>query len=91
MYSAYLLLQTKFGKKKLVAGRLAKFEEISLIDEVYGRYDLVIRVDVEDTRSMEEFLQNNINTIEDIQKAENLVVADTGKLDHDDEDEDLGG
>ncbi len=89
MYSAYLLLQTKFGKKKLVAARLTKFEEISLIDEVYGRYDLVIRVDVEDTRSMEEFLQNNINTIEDIQKAENLVVADTGKLDHDDEDEDL--
>ncbi|MBU0461630.1 MAG: Lrp/AsnC ligand binding domain-containing protein [Nanoarchaeota archaeon] len=90
MYSSYLLLQTKFGKKKLVAGRLSKFPQITLIDEVYGRYDLVIRVDAEEPRAMEEFLQNNINTIEDIQRAESLVVVDNGALEHD-EDEDLEG
>lgn len=88
MYSAYLLVQTKFGKKKLVSARLTKFEEISLVDEVYGRYDLIVRIDVEDARALEEFLQNNIMTIEDIQKSENLIVADTGQLDSD-EDEDL--
>ena len=76
MYSVYLLLQTKFGKKKLVAARIAKFEEVSLIDEVYGRYDLVMRVDQADPKSMEEFLQNHINTIDDIQRAETLVVSD---------------
>ena len=86
MYSAYLLLQTKFGKKKLVAAILNKFEEISLIDEVYGRYDIILRIDVEDNRELEEFLQNNIQTIEDIQKSETLIVAHAESLEHEDED-----
>jgi DNA-binding Lrp family transcriptional regulator len=87
MYSAYLLLQTRFGKKKLVAARLANFEEISLINEVYGRYDIIIRIDVEEPRNLEEFLQNNIQTIEDIQRAESLIVADTGDFEHDEEED----
>lgn len=89
MYSSYLLIQTKFGKKKLVAARLTKFEEITTIDEVYGRYDLIIRIDVDTAKELEEFLQNNIQTIEDIQRAENLIVAHKEEIT--DEDEDLDG
>ncbi|MFQ5474822.1 MAG: Lrp/AsnC ligand binding domain-containing protein, partial [Candidatus Nanoarchaeia archaeon] len=70
MYSSYLLLQTKFGKKKIAAAKLAKFEEISVVDEVHGRFDLVVRVDVEDTRALEEFLQNHIMTLDEISKCE---------------------
>jgi len=83
MYSVYLLIQTKFGKKKMVASKLNNFEEISVLNEVYGRYDLVLKIDCEDSKTMEEFMQNNINTIDDIQQAETLVVAETE--DYDDE------
>ena len=79
MYSVYLLIQTKFGKKKLVAARLNKFEEISLLNETYGHYDMVLRIDCEDSNILEIFIQNNINTIEDIKHAETLVVAESDK------------
>ncbi|MBT5023388.1 Lrp/AsnC ligand binding domain-containing protein [Candidatus Woesearchaeota archaeon] len=85
MYSAYLLINTKFGKKKLVSTRLNNFEEVSLLNETHGRYDLVIRIDCEDANSFEEFMQNNINTIEDIQKAETLIVANTSSGFEDDD------
>lgn len=90
MFSTYLLLQTKFGKKKLVAARLKNFEEISIIDELHGRYDIIVRIDTEDQSSMEHFMQNNIHTIEDIQKAETLVVSSTLESERD-EDEDSEG
>ena len=56
---------------------LNNFEEISVLNEVYGRYDLVLKIDCEDSKTMEEFMQNNINTMDDIQQAETLVVAET--------------
>ncbi|MBT7903531.1 Lrp/AsnC ligand binding domain-containing protein [Candidatus Woesearchaeota archaeon] len=77
MYSAYLLLNTKFGKKKLVATRMNNFEEVAILNETYGRYDLIVKIDCETSTSFEEFMQNNINTIEDIQKCETLIIADT--------------
>ena len=73
--SAYMLMTTKFGKKRIVAKTLLKFEEIEFVEEVYGHYDIIIKIIVEDAETLEEFIQNNIRTIEDIDKAETLIVA----------------
>ncbi len=86
-FAAYLLLTTKFGKKKLVTSTLMKFEDISVIEEVYGRWDIIIRVEADSSASFEEFVQNKIRTIEDIEKAETLVIAN---INSDDEDEESG-
>lgn len=77
MYSVYLLVKAKFGKKKTVAAKLSKFEEISVLNEVYGSYDLVVRIDSEDSKTMEKFMASSINSISEVQSAETLVVADT--------------
>lgn len=73
--SAYMLIITKFGKKKIVAKQLLRFEEIEFVEEVYGHYDIIIKITVEDAITLEEFIQNYIRTIEDIDKADTLVVS----------------
>lgn len=81
MYSAYLLIQTKFGKATEVVSALKEFEEVSNVDSVYGRHDLVVKVEVETPKSLEAFLKNNILTIEDIQSNETLIVEHSQELD----------
>ncbi|MBW2965497.1 Lrp/AsnC ligand binding domain-containing protein [Candidatus Woesearchaeota archaeon] len=73
---AYMLIITKYGKKKTVSNKLLKFKEIEDIHEVYGEYDIVIKLSAPDMRKLEDFIQNNIRTIKDIQGTQTLVVSD---------------
>jgi len=85
MYSAYLLIQTKFGKAADVVSALKEFEEVSNVDSVYGRHDLVVKVEVETPKSLELFLKNKILTIEDIQSNETLIIEHSEELEIDEE------
>jgi DNA-binding Lrp family transcriptional regulator len=72
----YILIITKYGKKKEVASRLLKFKEIDDVHELYGQYDIIIKVSAPDMRKLEDFIQNNIRTIKDIEGTQTLVVSD---------------
>jgi DNA-binding Lrp family transcriptional regulator len=41
-----------------------------------GQYDIIIKVSAPDMRKLEDFIQNNIRTIKDIQATQTLVVSD---------------
>jgi len=72
----YILIITKYGKKKEVSNKLLKFKEIEDLHELYGQYDIIIKVSAPDMRKLEDFIQNNIRTIKDIQATQTLVVSD---------------
>ena len=78
MYSMFLMIVCKFGKKRLVSNRLMKFSEIKSINEVYGQYDIIVKIEANNPKEMEDFLQNKIRTIDDIDKIETAVIAETG-------------
>ncbi len=72
----YILIITKYGKKKAVANKLLKFKQIEDIHELYGQYDIIAKISAPDMRQLEDFIQNNIRTIKDIQGTQTLVVSD---------------
>jgi len=72
----YILIITKYGKKKAVANKLLRFKEIEDIHELYGQYDIIIKISAPDLRKLEDFIQNNIRTMKDIEGTETLVVSD---------------
>lgn len=73
---AYVLIMTAYGKKKDVSRKLLEFDEIKDIHEVYGQYDIIIQIKTENINTLEDFIQNNIRSIREIQKTETLVVSD---------------
>ena len=73
---AYILIITKYGQKKTVSNQLLKFQEIEDIHEIYGEYDIIIKISAPDMKKLEAFIQNNIRTIKDIQGTQTLIVSD---------------
>lgn len=89
MALVYMLIVAKFGKARLVANQLLKYDIIKEIHEVYGRFDILIKIQDKSLEDVERFIQNHIRTIENIDKAESLVASnnDVGR-EEDDFDED---
>jgi len=89
MNIVYLLVIAKFGKGRIVANQLVKYPQIKAVHEVFGRFDIIIKVVGKNIEEIEKFIQNKIRTMENIEKAETLVVsnADTGRDDDEEFDE----
>lgn len=72
----YMLINAKYGKKKKVSKKLAKFTQVERVHELYGQYDIIIKIKELTRRKLEDFIQKNIRSIGDIEGTETLVVAD---------------
>jgi len=75
----YMLIVTKYGTKKGVSTRLLRHSEIENIHELYGQYDLIVKIRAGDIKKLEEFIEKNIRVMPEIQRTETLVVSDIPK------------
>lgn len=76
MTLVYLLIRAEHGKEGLVKAALSNYSEIREIHEVFGRYDIMARVETEDTATFRKFINNKIRIIEGIKSTEPLFVSD---------------
>ncbi|RMF07214.1 Lrp/AsnC family transcriptional regulator [Candidatus Woesearchaeota archaeon] len=77
--TAFIMLHTKYGKNKLVYSALKKFPEIKEIYELFGRYDIIIKVEVQDLSELKSFLQNKLWLTDGITHAETLIASEKDK------------
>jgi len=73
---AYMLILTMYGKKKDVANRLIKFKQVENVHELYGQYDIIAKIRASSLRELEDFIQQNIRAMKDIERTETLIVSD---------------
>ena len=79
-----MLISVNHGKVKLVSRALLKLEEVIDLSEVYGRYDIVIKVQVEDDEALKKFnLIGGIATVE-------TLIALSDDHSHEEKEEELG-
>jgi len=76
MQSAYLTMKAKIGKLKLVTAALEELEEIIEFNEVYGRYDIIALIELEDMEELKTFIQNKIMIIAGLSYCETFIVRD---------------
>ena len=76
MFVAYMLVNVRQGKLKLVSTALRKFEQIKELHEIYGRFDIIAKAEFEDYHNLKEFIQNKVQIVEGITKTETLLVND---------------
>ncbi len=88
--AAYMLIQTTQGKLKIVSSSLKKFPEVTECHEVFGRFDIIAKIEVDDYESLKRFMQNKMLIIEGIRNTETMVVYDKVKdSNHDITDEEF--
>ncbi|MCM2324885.1 MAG: Lrp/AsnC ligand binding domain-containing protein [Candidatus Woesearchaeota archaeon] len=76
MTKVYLLLRTENSKLGIVKAQLSKFEEIKELDEVFGRYDLIAKIETENSPAIKRFIQNKIRVQEGIKSIETVFAAE---------------
>jgi DNA-binding Lrp family transcriptional regulator len=72
---AYIAVTMKAGSEKDVLKKVVTFKEVIEIDLLYGEYDAVVKVCVEDLPQLDEFLTDKLRVLPDIFQTATLIVA----------------
>lgn len=75
MITAYILIATTTGEEKAVAEELQELKEVELADILYGEWDIILRVKVEDLEELDNFLTNKIRKRKNIKLTSTLIAS----------------
>jgi DNA-binding Lrp family transcriptional regulator len=72
---AYVLLKVNSGTEREVCKQISEFNEILDVSIIYGEFDIIARVSVNELGSLETFLSENIRNIPSIILTSTMIVA----------------
>ena len=72
---AYILVTLKSGAERDVCQKVSSFEVVIQVDELYGEYDAIIKVHVEDLSQLDKFLTDKLRVLPDIFLTTTMIVA----------------
>ena len=72
---AYVLVTLKSGAERDVCKKVSNLEEVIQVDELYGEYDAIIKVRVEDLSRLDKFLTDKLRSLPDIFLTTTMIVA----------------
>jgi DNA-binding Lrp family transcriptional regulator len=72
---AYILVTLKSGAERDVCKKVSGFEEVVQVDELYGEYDAIVKVRIEDLSRLDKFLTDKLRALPDIFLTTTMIVA----------------
>ncbi|UCH70343.1 MAG: Lrp/AsnC ligand binding domain-containing protein [Candidatus Bathyarchaeota archaeon] len=75
MVLAYVLITIQSGSEKEVLKKVSSFEETKQVDMVYGEYDAIVKVQVEEMSELEKFLSDKLRALPNIFLTTTMIVA----------------
>ena len=73
MINAYILIVVDSGAESKVKDLLKKFKQVQDLQIVYGEYDLVMKIQVNEMKNLQEFIMNNIRAIKQVQRTSTMI------------------
>ena len=75
MVTAFVLIVSESGAERKIVDELASQSGIEEAELVYGEYDIVAKVNVEDVSGLSDFILEKIRPILGVKRTSTLVVA----------------
>lgn len=72
---AYVLLKVSSGSEREVCKKIADLDEVVDASIIYGEFDIVAKISIDELPSLEAFLSENIRTIPSIMLTSTMIVA----------------
>jgi len=72
---AYVLMKVNSGTEREVCKQISEFDEVVDASIIYGEFDLIAKVSVNELESLETFLSENIRSIPSIILTSTMIVA----------------
>ena len=73
--NAYVLITTKSGSEKEVLDALKKTKNVKDARILYGEYDIIAKLQLQDITALNDYLLANIRPIHGIERTTTLIVA----------------
>jgi len=73
MINAYILIVVDSGAETKVKKELEKFKQVKDLQIVYGEYDLVMKVELNEMKDLQEFIIKNIRAIKQVQRTSTMI------------------
>ena len=75
MAGAYVLITAKSGSERAVVEALKKLREVTEVKILYGEYDIIAKVQVDDIQELNKFLIEQVRPIGNVERTSTLIVA----------------
>ena len=73
MTSAYVLIKSDLGAESNIIEELQKLEQVVKVEEIYGDYDLFVRLDAEHSIKIREIISWDIKKIKGVRATKTLM------------------
>lgn len=78
MMEVFILIVVKPGNEEKVFNMLKDRPKVREIYRLYGEYDIVIRIEVDSIRELDEFHDSVLRKIKEIEMTETLIASSYG-------------
>ncbi|MHA2314681.1 MAG: Lrp/AsnC family transcriptional regulator [Candidatus Hermodarchaeia archaeon] len=72
---AYVTVTMKTGSEKEVLKKVLTLKEVTEVDLLYGEYDALVKVRVEDLSQLDKLLTEKLRVLPDVFQTASLIVA----------------
>lgn len=72
---AYVLLKVSSGTEREVCKKISEFDEVLDASIVYGEFDIVVKISVEQLDGLEVFLSDKMRSIPSVMLTSTMIVA----------------
>jgi DNA-binding Lrp family transcriptional regulator len=73
--NAMLLIGTKSGTERNVYDELNKHNEIEFVNELFGTWDIIAKIQTESVERMDEFVSDIVRNIKGVDSTMTLIVS----------------
>ncbi len=76
MVVAFVLCVTHAGKENAVMNKLLELKEVVEAHVVYGEYDVIAKVKLDDLKRLDTFVVDKIRSIDDIEVTSTMISSE---------------
>ena len=78
MITAFILIIMKSGDENKVIEKLKTDPRVKEVYKVYGEYDVIVKLEVEDVSGLDEFRDKVLRKIREVVMSETLIASSYG-------------
>lgn len=76
MATAYILINSEIGKEQEVQGNLLKLPNVVEAYVLYGVYDLIAKIEAEDTATLKNIVTQNLRDLENVRSTMTMICVE---------------
>lgn len=75
MFDAYVLIVVSPGSEKRISELLSRMKGVVEVNELYGEYDIIIKVRKDSLPELDTFLTDQIRSVSDVKLTSTMLIS----------------